>query len=81
MYDADVEAGLTAADLQKRLASNLDYARGIYGSRTAHESPDTATLIDDEITALVDARRETPFGSALATAAGLPGTRSAAEAS
>jgi hypothetical protein len=81
MYDADVESGLAAADLQKRLASNLDYARSIYRSRTAHESPDTATLIDDEIAALVDARRDRPFGSALAAVAGLQGTRSAAEAS
>jgi hypothetical protein len=81
MYNADVESGLGSADLQKRLAGNLDYARSIYGSRTALESADAATLIDDEIAALIDARKGTPFARDLAAAAGLPAARSAAEAS
>lgn len=81
MYNADAESGLAGADLQKRLAGNLDYARSIYGSRTALESADAATLIDDEIGALIDARNGTPFARDLAAAAGHEPARSAAEAS
>jgi hypothetical protein len=70
MYDADVESGLAGADLQKRLVGNLDFARSIYGSRTALEGADAATLIDDELNALIEARAGTPFGGDLAAAAG-----------
>lgn len=81
MYNADVESGTSGSDLLKRLTGNLDYARSIYGSRTALESADAATLIDDEIASLIDARNGTPFARDLAAAAGLPPSRSAAEAS
>jgi hypothetical protein len=81
MYDADVESGLSGADLQKRLAGNLDFARSIYGSRTALENADAATLLDEEVGSLVETRKGTPFGRDLATAAGLSDSRSAAEAS
>jgi hypothetical protein len=81
MYTADVEGGMSGADLQKRLAGNIDYARSIYGSRTALESADAATLIDDELAALIETRKGTPFARDLAAAAGHPPARSAAEAS
>jgi hypothetical protein len=81
MYDADVESGLTGADLQKRLAGNLDFARSIYGSRTALEGADAATLLDEELASLLDARKGTPFARDLAAAAGHAQPRSAAEAS
>ena len=81
MYTADAEAGLTGADLQNRLAGNLDYARSIYGSRTALESADAATLIEDELAALIETRKGTPFALDLAAAAGRPPAQSAAEAS
>ena len=77
MYDADVESGLTGADLQKRLTGNLDFARSIYGSRTALEGADAATLLDDELGALLDSRKGTPFARDLAAAAGHPSARSA----
>jgi uncharacterized phage infection (PIP) family protein YhgE len=81
MYNADTEAGLEGADLQKRLAGNLDYARSIYGSRTALEKADAATLVDEELTSLIEARHGTAFAADLAMAAGHPPARSAAEAS
>jgi len=81
MYDADVESGLAGADLQKRLAGNLDFARSIYGSRTALEGADAATLLDEELSALLDGRKGTPFARDLAAAAGHPAARTAAEAS
>ncbi len=80
MYNADVESGLAGQELHRRLAGNLDYARSIYGSRTALESADAATLIDDELAALIEARKGTPFARDLAAAAG-HAQPSAAEAS
>jgi hypothetical protein len=77
MYDADVESGLSGADLQKRLTGNLDFARSIYGSRTALEGADAATLLDDELGALLDARKGTAFARDLAAAAGHSSARSA----
>lgn len=81
MYDADVESGSAGGDLQKRLSGNLDFARSIYGSRTAVEGADAASLIEEEISSLVEARAGTPFGNDLAAVAGLSRPRSAAEAS
>ena len=85
MYDADVEAGKSGGELQKRLSGNLDYARSIYGSRTALEGADAATLIEDELDTLIDARADTEFARDLAAAAGRAEAssrqRSAAEAS
>ena len=80
MYDADVEAGISGADLQTRLVGNLEFARSIYGSRTQMEGADAATLLDDELTALLEARKGTPFARDLSAAAG-HSPRSAAEAS
>ena len=81
MYDADVESGIAGADLQKRLAGNLEFARSIYGSRTALEGADAATLLEDELAALLDARKGTPFARDLSAAGGPMQSRSAAEAS
>jgi hypothetical protein len=79
MYEADLHAGKTGAELLKRLTGNLDYARSIYTSRAALEGV-PGTLIEDELGALIDARKGTLFSRDLAAAAGL-GERSAAEAS
>jgi hypothetical protein len=81
MYEADVVSGLTWEDLQTRLAGNLDFARSIYGSRTALEGADAASLIEDELSGLLEARKGTSFAHDLATAAGHSQPRSAAEAS
>jgi predicted nucleic acid-binding Zn-ribbon protein len=72
MYNADVESGTPEADLHKRLAGNLDYARSIYGSRTALESADAATLFDEELGALIESRGDSPFAHDLGAAAGGP---------
>ena len=83
MHAADLQAGLGAADLPVRVKANLEYARSIYGSRIAHEGADAATLLDDQITVLLEAQQGTPFGRNLAEAAGRPdlAARNAAEAS
>lgn len=80
MYGADIDAGVQGDELQKRLAGNLDFARSIYGSRTALEGADAATLIEDELVALLEARKGTPFAHDLEVAIGHP-RASAAEAS
>ena len=78
MYDADVDSGISGAELQKRLAGNLDFARSIYGNRTALEGADAATLLDDELGSLLESRKGTPFGRDLAAAAGHSSARSEA---
>jgi len=80
MFDADVQAGKSDADLRKRLSGNLEYARSIYASRAAIEGDAAGALIEDELSALIEARAGTPFARHFAAAAGL-GERNAAEAS
>jgi hypothetical protein len=67
MYDADVIAGKSAADLQSGLRGNLDYARSIYANRVQMESPDAAAFLEDRLLELLDERRGTPFGDGLGT--------------
>jgi hypothetical protein len=83
MHAADLQSGLSAADLPARVKANLEYARSIYGSRIALEGAEAATLLDDQIAVLLEAQQGTPFGRNLAEAAGRPdlAARNAAEAS
>ena len=81
MYASDVAAGKSGADLRSRLKANIDYARSIYANRVAMEGADAAGLLDDELAALVDARRETPLASDLAEVFEQPRASRAAEAS
>ncbi len=83
MHAADLQAGLTGEELPVRVKANLEFARSIYGSRTALEGADAATLLDDQVAELLEAQRDTPFGRDLAEAAGRPhvATPNAAEAS
>jgi hypothetical protein len=83
MHTADAQAGTSGAELQSRLKGNLDYARSIYSSRIALEGADAAALLDDELSAMIDAQHDTPFGRDLAAATGRPAAadRKAAEAS
>jgi hypothetical protein len=84
MHAADQQAGKTGDELRARLKGNLDYARSIFESRVALEGGDAAALLDDELTALIEAERTETFGRDLASAAGRPelaATSSAAEAS
>jgi hypothetical protein len=83
MHAADVQGGMTGDELPARLKGNLEYARDIYASRIALEGADAAELLDDQLTAMIEAHRGTPFGHDLAVAAGRPvvATPNAAEAS
>ena len=83
MHAADLQSGLSDKDVPSRLKANLEYARSIYGSRIALEGTDAAALLDDQIAALLEAQRGTPFGRDLAQAAGRPdlAAAKAAEAS
>jgi hypothetical protein len=83
MYAADLQAGLTDEDLPARLKGNLEYAGSIYASRIALEGADAAGLLEDQLVALLEAQRGTPFGRDLAEAAGRPdlAAPNAAEAS
>jgi hypothetical protein len=70
MYNADVEAEQTGETLTTLLKSNLEYARSIYSSRVTHEGADAASLLEDQITMVIETQSKTPFGRDLAIALG-----------
>jgi hypothetical protein len=70
MYLSDVSAGRTGAELQKRLRENLEYARSIYANRIAIECPDAGSLLDDQISTIVETQPDTAFGRDLGKVAG-----------
>jgi predicted nucleic acid-binding Zn-ribbon protein len=71
MYMSDVNAGKAGTELQNRLKDNLEYARSIYANRIALECPEAATLLDDQLSALVERQSGTAFGRDLALVAGV----------
>jgi hypothetical protein len=73
MYRADVDAGQTGETLLNLLRSNLEYARSIYTSRVTNEGTDAVSLLEDQITALIDTRTDNKFASDLAAALGRTG--------
>jgi hypothetical protein len=83
MHTADVQTGIGADELKKRLTGNLDYARSIYASRIALEGADAAGLLDDQLASIIEEQHDTPFGRDLALVVGRPAlsARDAAEAS
>jgi hypothetical protein len=52
------------------LRSNLEYARSIYTSRVANEGTDAASLLEDQISALIEERGDSRFAGDLAAALG-----------
>jgi hypothetical protein len=73
MYKADVDAGQTGETLLNLLRSNLEYARSIYTSRVTNEGTDATSLLEDQITALIESRSDSKFVSDLAAALGRTG--------
>jgi hypothetical protein len=80
MYRADHEAGRLPDELQGRLKANLEYARSIFANRTSLECPDAATLLEEELAAIIASPETTPFARDLGVVTGRTGAR-AAEAS
>jgi hypothetical protein len=70
MYTADVDAGQSGDMLLNLLKSNLEYARSIYANRVEHESADAASLLEDQISSIIESQRDTPYGRDLAAALG-----------
>lgn len=81
MYAADVTTGKTGNDLKDRLKGNLDFARSLFETRIALESPDSGGLFDDQIGTTIEANASTAFGQDLAAVAGHTPSARAAEAS
>jgi len=81
MYEADVTAGKAGQELQSRLKANLEYARSIYTNRVSLEGADAAALLDDQLSAMIEAQRSAPFGRDLAVTVGRKDAGRAAEAS
>jgi hypothetical protein len=78
MYLSDMSAGKDGPDLQKRLKANVEYARSIYANRAGLEGADAATLLEDQLTMLIESKDGTPFGRDLAAVARQPDQNSAA---
>ncbi len=70
MYNADVDAGQEGETLLNLLRSNLEYARSIYTSRVANEGAEAASLLEDQITTVIQTRRDSRFAQDLAEALG-----------
>lgn len=81
MYAADVTAGRAGDDLQRRLKDNLDFARSLFETRIALESPDSGGLFYDQILTTIEGNAGTPFGQDLAAITGHAPSARAAEAS
>jgi len=71
VYTTESGSGYAERELRVRLRHNLDYARLMYAQSIEAEDRSAAGLLDQEIAALVDARRDTAFGRDLAEVAGL----------
>ena len=82
MYSADEQSGKSGDELKARLQGNLEYARSIFESRVALEGGGAASLLDDEIGALLESAASTEFARHLAAVSGRTvKTRNTAEAS
>ena len=81
MYAADVGAGKTGEDLKNRLKANVEFARSLFETRIALESPDSGGLFDDQVGTAIEAQASAPFGRDLAVVAGRAPAARAAEAS
>jgi hypothetical protein len=82
MFLADAGADKPEDELHNRLKGHLEYARSIFATRVAMEGPGAATLLEDELSTIVETKGSSPFGRALSVVSGIaaPGAR-AAEAS
>jgi len=69
VFDADTTAGMNVDDRRERLKENLRCARQIYGQRVTLEGPAAASVLDDVLARILDAKGETPFGQELLEAA------------
>ena len=81
MFAADEQAERPEQELDARLKGNLEYARSIFDSRVSLEGADAATLLDEEIGALLDTGQGTSFARHLAAVAGHATSARSAEAS
>ena len=75
MYAADVSARKKGDDLRRRLADNVECARGIYAQRVAAEAPSAGALLEEHLMLTVDAKSATAYGRDLAVVLGGGGGR------
>jgi hypothetical protein len=62
MYNSDVEAGIEGSALTTRLKENLECARRLFAQRIASEGLTSSPLLDEELTALLEANADNQFG-------------------
>jgi chemotaxis protein histidine kinase CheA len=83
VYESAVAAGQTGPKLHAHLQENLEYARSMYAQRIDSQGSLGAGLFDEQLGALIAAKRGVPFGRDLAAVSGLQaaGAKVSAEAS
>ena len=72
VFNADFTANVSVSERRDRLTENLRCARQIYGQRVTLEGPAAASVLDQVLSQLLDAKGETAFGRELAEAATSP---------
>jgi hypothetical protein len=72
VFNADTTASLNASERRERLSENLRCARQIYGQRVTLEGPAAASVLDEVLSRMLDAKAETAFGRELAEVATAP---------
>jgi hypothetical protein len=70
MYAADVEAGRNENERRRRLKDTVECARQLYAQRAALEGTAAAALLDEQLTAVIEAQAASEFGRDLANVAG-----------
>jgi hypothetical protein len=71
VYDSAVAAGQTGPKLHNHLQENLEYARNMYAQRVETQGSLGTGLFDEQLAALIAAKRSAPFGRDLAAVSGL----------
>jgi hypothetical protein len=72
VFNADTTASLNGSERRERLSENLRCARQIYGQRVTLEGPAAASVLDEVLSRMLDAKAETAFGRELAEVATAP---------
>jgi hypothetical protein len=70
MHTADMQVERNEEERRSRLKDTIECARQLYAQRASMEGPAAAQLLDDQITAAIDAEPATPFARDLAQIAG-----------
>jgi hypothetical protein len=72
VFSADTTSNVPPGERRDRLSENLRCARQIFGQRVTLEGPAAASVLDEVLSKILDAKGETAFGRELAEVATAP---------